>query len=305
MTSDHEPSVVKECSLDLPPTARGTNQPPKTAALGLGAGPELPDIKAWLCSKAPDSRHLLREMAFCLSALTLFTSTLVLGGCKPPPPNASINNVIISSAQSGSADDGDPATPPDSYNGPAKMSATDAATTAASNAPLFDTVGGNEHAIPAAASRADAVAKSNNKVVTEFVVNNQGAFTSDLNLDLQNVKVTGKGHIDVAIRANVLDKNGVALPGGGTIASHDLEIKPDPNPQAKPQVIIDRDADNPEHVAANNSYVRKLSAPNGGLQLQPDKYRIELELRLYGFAPIDPRSTAEVDPGTLQIVLKP
>ena len=251
-------------------------------------------------------RSQKRSEVFVVVGFVL-TALLLLTGCpgQPPPPNATINNTIIGSAQSGSADDDDPATQREDYNGPAKMKATDAATTAGSAAAKFDTVGGNAHAIPANGSKVEAVAKSNNKVVTEFVVNKQGNYTFDLNLDLRNVKVTGKGRIEVAIRANVLNAQGAALPTGGAIASHDFEIKPDVNPQAKPQVVIDRDAANPEHVDANDNYVRKLSGPNRGIKLDPGKYQIELELRVYGFAPVDPRSTADTDPATLQIVLRP
>jgi hypothetical protein len=242
----------------------------------------------------------------CLLALCALL--LVAGSCGPPPPAATINNTIISTQLTGNADDGDPANPPQQYLAPGSMQAKDGATNSASNAAQFNKVGGNAHAIPGPnVGQGEAVASSMNKVVTQFVVNRQGAFTFDLNLDVKGVKIAGKGRVAISVRAVVLDANGnVILDAQGnqipnqSIAFLDIEVEPDGAGGLR--AIIGGDRANPDPLAAGGNYQRRISGPNGGVNLPPGNYRIEMDLRLRCRAPADSR--AEIDGATLDIALR-
>jgi len=230
---------------------------------------------------------------------------LLLTGCQ----NATIKNQIISSSVSGSADDADPAAPAQQYPGANPRNATDGATTAASDVPAFDQVGGNAHAIPGANATGEAVAKSNNRVLTRLTVTKAGAFTFDTNLDLQGIKIAGNGRIEVFVQTNVLDANGQAIvqPNGQPLPNTQAagaKFKFEPDGSGGLRAIINDDAANPDPVPANGNYSRRISGPNGGVQLAPGDYTIELELRIYAYAPIDPRSKAEVDKGTASVKLR-
>ena len=246
--------------------------------------------------------HLLLAGSVALVFLTT--------GCQNPPA-AVIKNQIISSTVSGSADDADPATPPGQYPSAANpRSAADAATTAASDPPVFNQVGGNAHAIPGAnAKNGEAAAKSNSRVLTRLTVTTAGAFTFDTNLDLQAIKIAGAGRVEVFVQTNVLDANGTVIlqpngqPAPNTQAAS-ANFKFEPDGHGGLHAIINGDAANPDPVPATGNYSRRISGPNGGVQLAAGDYTVELELRIYAFAPLDPRSKAEVDKGTAAVKLR-
>lgn len=249
---------------------------------------------------------MTKKISLAKTATIVF---LFLAACNPPPGGV-IENQIISFSVSGSADDAVPATPPEQYPTAANpRSATDGATTAASDAPLFDQVGGNAHGIPGANARGEAAAKSNNRVLTRLKVNSAGAFTFDTNLDLQGIKITGNGRVEVFVQTNVLDANGNAIlqPNGQPLPNTKAAgstFKFEPDGRGGLRAIINGNAANPDPVPANGNYTQRISGPNGGVQLAVDDYTIELELRVYAFAPFDPPSTAAVDQGTATVKLR-
>jgi hypothetical protein len=106
-----------------------------------------------------------------LSMATSLALIPLLTACRSPsPPAAVIQNQIISSSVSGSADDADPIVPPQQYPTAANpQSATDGATKAASDPPVFNQVRGNSHAIPGTRPVGEAVAKSNSRVLTRCI----------------------------------------------------------------------------------------------------------------------------------------
>jgi hypothetical protein len=95
--------------------------------------------------------------------------------------------------------------------------------------------------------------------------------------------------------------NGQPLPNTGLV-SMDIDIAPDAN--GKLQAVINGDVANPDPVGASNTYQRKISGPNGGVQLPAGSYRIELELRIFTSAQVT-TARAGVDKATLSIALRP
>lgn len=220
-------------------------------------------------------------------------------------PSAEIKKQIIQLDISGDANDGDPATLPEHYPAPPRLNkATDAATKAASDTPLFDKLAGTSLAVPAAASTAQAVAKSFNHVVTRLVVSKRDKLTFETNLDLEGLKITGQGHLEIFAQANVLDDNGASV-ANGNAANISCEIRL--NAQNTLEAHFPATATEPpftEPVPANGAFGRRATGPGGGVELSPNNYRIEMDLRLLAFAPIDPHSTAEVEKGTVAVKLR-
>jgi hypothetical protein len=203
-------------------------------------------------------------------------------------PDAELRDEIVSTQITGSANDGDSATPPKQYPAPA-LEADDGDTHASSEAAQFNRVAGMVDAMatdPAAPTLTEdeAVATSFNKVISRLVVARDGRFTFDIELDISGVEIRHDATLAVTIRAAVLNNNGQTIPNAG-ITSMDLDISGGAA-GAPPQVVINADAANPEAVDNNGNYRRTLSGPNQGVQLAAGTYQLELDLRLRANAPI-------------------
>jgi len=229
--------------------------------------------------------------------------------CAPPPgPNAVINNAIVSSGVDGKADDANDNTnpPTDNYVGPNKLAAKDAGTDASSIAPLFNKVGGTAHAIPGApATKDQAVAISNNKVVTTLSVQKADGFTFDIALELKGPKITGQGKLLIQLSAFVLDAQGRTVKdaqGNDLPAIFSGTYTGGTDAQGKFGFIPPGDT-NVDPVDANGNYVRKLSGPNRGLPLPVGNYQVKLELNIQALAPAG-QGTAGVDSATATITLR-
>lgn len=231
-------------------------------------------------------------------ALSLLAVTV---GCD----DAKIENKIVSQQTSGSADDGnDNNDPANGKTYPPGLQAKDNTTTASSDQPAFDKVGGAVDATPSkppAVTKDSAVAKSFSLVKTSFVVSKAGAFTFDVNLEVVKPALTKNAALSVQVRANVLDAQGATIPNAQIT---DTTFKFDLDANGKPQVTPEGTPP-PEPLDANGNYARRLSGPNKGVQLQPGNYQIELELRLFASAGTAPGGDfARVDHATASIKLR-
>jgi len=241
-----------------------------------------------------------KTMVRCALGLALALMLVAVVGCD----NGKIEDKIISQSTSGSADDGnDNNDPPNGKTYPPGLQAKDNTTTANSDKPKFDTVGGSVKAIPAppaGATKDAATAKSFNMVKSAFVVSSDDKFTFDVSLHIVQPKVTKNAKLTVQVRANVLDKNGVTIPGGQIT---DIEFKIDQDANGKTQVSPQ--GQQPEALDANGNYKRRLSGPSGGIPLKKDDYQIELEIRLIATASTAPGGdSATIDHATASIKLR-
>jgi len=203
-------------------------------------------------------------------------------------PDAEIVNNIISTQILGQADDADSTTPADRYTGPAELSAMDQRTNSSSVQPLFNEVAGKAEAEsldPSAntVTGDEAVATSFNKVVSEFRVDNNGRFTFDIALDVDQVALRHDGIVSIQVAAALLDNQGAAVPNGG-IAN--ITFRFQQNEGDSIDVVIADDEDNPDNTQANGDYNRTLSGPSSGVNLQAGSYRLELDLRITARAPV-------------------
>ena len=130
--------------------------------------------------------------------------------------NAEIKDEIISETTSGSADDGnDKNNPKTGMTYPPGRKAKDNTTTADSDDPKYDKVGGNVTVIPTppkAATKDAARATSNSQVNSKLVVTKADKVTFNIHLEVIQPKVTKNAYLTVRVRANVLDKNGATIP---------------------------------------------------------------------------------------------
>ncbi len=218
-----------------------------------------------------------------LLALALGVVLTGLLGC-----NGRIVDNIISTQIVGDADDADSTTPPQRYMGPADLDAEDQRTKASSVQPKFNEVAGAAEAEsldPSANTVTGdvAVANSFNKVVSEFRVNNNGNFTFDIALDVDQVQLRHDGTVTIQVAAAILDSQGVTVPNGG-ITNIAFEFRR--NASGGTDVIIAGDTANPDSTQPSGDYNRTLSGPSGGINLQAGSYRLELDLRITARAPV-------------------
>ena len=242
----------------------------------------------------------MKTVAFWCAALVMLASCT-------PPPNAVINNAIVSSPVDGQADDANDKTPPDNYMGPKKLAAKDVATDASSIAPAFNKVGGSAHAIPGAPPTKDqAVAISNNKVVTTLTVNTANSFTFDIALDVKGAKITGQGRLLLQLSAFVLDAQGQTVKdaqGKDVSAIFSGTYNGGTDAQGKFGFIPPGD-NTLDPADANGNYARKASGPSGGIPLPAGNYQLKLELNIQALAAAG-QGTAGVDSATATITLRP
>jgi len=217
-----------------------------------------------------------------------------VGARKEFQMNAEIKDEIISETTSGSADDGnDNNNPKTGMTYPPGRKAKGNTTTADSDDPKYDKVGGNVKVIPAppqGATKDAARATSNSQVNSKLVVTKADKVTFNIHLEVIQPKVTKNAYLTVRVRANVLDKHGVTMKNSQIT---DTELKIDLDNNGKPQVTpVDPSSgqplDTPEPLDANGDYKRRLSGPGGGIDLAKDDYQVELGLQIVGSASTSP-----------------
>ena len=220
-------------------------------------------------------------------SLLVFTA-LLMSGCQEGPA-AELRNEIISSDVHGNADDGDSANPKDDYRHPQKLNAEDLETKASSAPPQYDTVSGNADAVPDDPASPTlendvAIGRSNNKVISKFVVNRAGTFTFNFNLDVEEIKLVHDGQVFVSVRAAMNDANGNTLPPdiNSGLASINFQFQEDG--QNPPKVVINPGPNN--QTDQNGNYNKRISGPNGGIELTPGVYQLEMDLRIRAEAPV-------------------
>jgi hypothetical protein len=91
----------------------------------------------------------------------------------------------------------------------------------------------------------EAVANSLNKVVSQFLVANNGAFTFDIDLDVDTIELRGGGTVMIQLAAAILNDQGGAVPNGAITNITFLFRR---NQAGETEVIVKDDEDNPEAV---------------------------------------------------------
>lgn len=258
----------------------------------------------------------LKTPAFPIRAVLLLLAVALLVGCPAPPPDAQITTAK-ETRTNGDANDADDTTPDPQQWGPVAGAgqATDGPTRAAADAPTATTLGGSAHAKVGGKpdkKNDSAVGRSFSRVVTNLVVNKQGAFVFDIGVNVKGLKTTGHGFVEITVLMNVLKGNGDVItdPATGGVrpdtAVANVNFKGTSGAGGAPgSMVINGDATNPDPLQANGDYTRTLTGPNGGTKLAPGNYLIELELRIVATAPKadTPPSTADVDAVTLSLKL--
>lgn len=214
-----------------------------------------------------------------LTAVLLLACLACAGGAG----EAVLTDEIVEAELDGLADDGDPTAPSARYETDDDLWARDSLTTAYSDPPRSHRVSGGVTAEPTdtamgAPTPARAVARSSSRVVTGLRVERAGRFRFQLAVDLTDVEVSGAGRAVAAARAVVRRDDGTLVPNGEAVTLV-LEVRSDG------RVIVDDDESNPDLLAPNFTYARTVAGPRGGLQLDPGRYHLTLELALDAEAP--------------------
>ncbi|MCP4220243.1 MAG: hypothetical protein GY765_36765 [bacterium] len=118
------------------------------------------------------------------------------------------------------------------------------------------------------------------------MVHQDGIFTFNIKLKVEDVELIHDGQVFIFIRANMLSSQGNTLSPkiNSGLASVDFEVRGDGrNPH---KVIINGDEKNPDQANPNGDYESVLSGPNQGIQLDAGKFQLELSLNIRTHAPV-------------------
>ena len=213
----------------------------------------------------------------------LLCSALLLAACDPRA-SVWIEGRAIETEVRGMADDGDPTTPPATYEGDsAGQWARDSLTTAYSDPPLPGRLSGGVAAEPGDTALATdapryAVARSLSRVVVPLEVTAAGRVDLRIVVELFDVQLSGSGSPVVEIASLIAREDGSPVQGG-EVARVTLRVSPDGI------VIVDGVAGEGETLEPNGSYSRTIQGLSNDLRLEPGRYRVEVAMALEATAP--------------------